>query len=145
MLKDKLKQESLLALKGGDKFRLEVLRYLISLIDKREMQLPVGEMEEDDEVNVLKKELKNKEESVKMFKEASRPDLYEPLYEEIKIVKEFLPKEMGEAEVEKIVDEVMAEIGGGDFGSVMREVMKKVAGRAGGEMVSAKVRAKLNQ
>ncbi len=123
MLKDKLKKDSVEALKSGDKFRVGVLRFLISLIDK--------------------KELKNKEESVKIFKEAGRKDLYEPLYAEIEIVKQYLPKEISEEEVGKMVDEVMSELGEVDFGTAMREVMKKVAGRAGGDVVSKLVREKL--
>ena len=143
MLKDILKKDSVEALKSGDKFRVEVLRFLISLIDKKEMTLPPGNMKEEDEVQVVKKELKNKEESVKMFEEAGRKDLYEPLFEEIKIVKEYLPEELSQEEVGRIVDEVMVELGEVDFGGAMREVMKKVAGRAGGEVVSKMVREKL--
>jgi hypothetical protein len=143
MLKDILKKDSVEALKSGDKFRVEVLRFLISLIDKKEMTLPPGNMKEEDEVQVVKKELKNKEESVKMFEEAGRKDLYEPLFEEIRIVKEYLPEELSQEEVGRIVDEVMVELGEVDFGGAMREVMKKVAGRAGGEVVSKMVREKL--
>lgn len=145
MLKDKLKKDSVEALKSGDKFRVGVLRFLISLIDKKELTLPPGSLKEEDEIGVVKKELKNKEESVKMFKEAERADLYEPLYAEIEIVKQYLPKEMSEEEVGKMVDEVMSELGEVDFGTAMREVMKKVAGRAGGEVVSKLVREKLGK
>lgn len=143
MLKDKLKKDSVEALKSGDKFRVGVLRFLISLIDKKELTLPPGDLKEEDEIGVIKKELKNKEESVKMFQEAGRADLYEPLFEEIKIVKEYLPKEMSQEEVARIVDDVLKELGEVDFGVAMREVMKKVAGKAGGEMVSKIVREKL--
>jgi uncharacterized protein YqeY len=143
MLKDKLKKDSVEALKSGDKFRVGVLRFLISLIDKKELSLPPGSLKEEDEIQVLKKELKNKEESVKMFQDAGRKDLYEPLFAEIEIVKQYLPKEMSEEEVGKIVDEVLGELGETDFGGAMREVMKKVAGRAGGEVVSKLVREKL--
>jgi hypothetical protein len=131
MLKDKLKKDSVEALKSGDKFRVGVLRYLISLIDKKELTLPPGGLKEEDEIQVVKKELKNKEESIKMFQEAGRKDLYEPLFAEIEIVKQYLSKEMSQAEVSKMVDEVLAELGEIDFGGAMREVMKKVAGRAG--------------
>lgn len=143
MLKDKLKKDSVEALKSGDKFRVGVLRFLISLIDKKELSLPPGTMKKEDEIGVVKKELKNKEESVKMFREAGRKDLYEPLFAEIEIVKQYLPKEMSEEEVGKIVDEVVTDMGEVDFGTAMREVMRKVAGRAGGEVVSKLVREKL--
>ena len=60
MFKDKLKSDSVLALKNRDSARVDVLRFLISLIDKREMQLPPGGMTEKEEIVVLRKELKKK-------------------------------------------------------------------------------------
>ena len=60
MLKDKLKKESIEALKSHDQKRVDVLRFLVSLIDKKELQLPVGKMTDAEEIGVLRKELKNK-------------------------------------------------------------------------------------
>ena len=61
-LRDKLRQESVTALKAGDKRKVEVVRFLVSLLEKKEMQLPPGKMKEADEVAVIRKELKNKQE-----------------------------------------------------------------------------------
>ena len=141
MLKDKLKSDSVVSLKGHDQPRVDVLRFLISLIDKREMQLPPGEMTEKEEIAVLRKELKNKQESREMFMKAGRDDLVEQLDYESQVVSEYLPLEMSEAEVIKIVDEIIAEFGD-NFGLVMKNVMVKVAGRASGEIVSKIVREK---
>ncbi|MBP9817549.1 GatB/YqeY domain-containing protein [Candidatus Shapirobacteria bacterium] len=144
MLKDKLKNDAVVALKNRDQPRVGVLRFLISLIDKKEMQLPPGGMVEADEVNVLRKELKNKEESREMFVKGNRDDLVKELDYEIAVVKEYLPIEMDESEVEKIVDEVLAQnTGVVNFGMVMGQVMKKVAGRVGGEIVTRIVKEKL--
>ena len=103
MLKDKLKQQSIEALKSHDSKRVEVLRFLVSLIDKKELQLPVGQMTEGDEVSVLRKELKNKEEAKTLFAKGNRNDLVDQMDYEISIVKEYLPKEISEEEVTKIV------------------------------------------
>jgi len=140
MLKDKIKADSVEALKQGDKFKVGVLRFLLSLIDKKEMQLPPNSMKEEDVVGVLRKELKNKEDSIKMFKEASRADLYEPVEKEVEIVMAYMPKELSEDEVREIVKKVIAENDGADFALAMRESMKVVAGRAGGQIVSQIVR-----
>lgn len=141
MIKDKLKQDSVLALKEHDSLRVEVVRFLISLIDKKELQLPPGEMKEEDEIGVLRKELKNKEESLEMFKKAERADLVERLNYEIDLLKTYLPKEMDEAEIRKIVEEVVVGAGeNNNFGMVMGMVMKKLGGKAGGEVVSKMVR-----
>jgi len=144
MLKDKLKLDAVKALKDGDSFQVGVLRFLISLIDKKEMQLPPGEMKKEDEIGVLRKEMKNKEESVKMFKEAERKDLYEPVEKEMEILLGYMPKELSEEEIRGMVDKVLAANEGVDFAMAMRETMKEVAGRAGGQIVSQIVREKLS-
>jgi len=144
MLKDKLKSDSVLSLKNRDQLRVDVLRFLISLIDKRELQLPPGAMTDKEEVAVLRKELKNKQESREMFLKAGRDDLVAQLDYEILVVGEYLPKEMSEEEVQKIVDEVMIEFGD-NFGLIMKNVMVRTAGRVGGEMVSALVNKRIGE
>lgn len=143
MVKNKIKEDSVVALKNHDNVRVDVLRYLISLIDKREMQLPVGEMKEDEEMRVLQKELKNKEEAKEMFLKGNRNDLVEQLEYEIKILKEYLPQAMGEEEIQKVVDEVFLEKGS-NFGLVMKEVMNKLNGRVGGDVISKLVKQKIS-
>ncbi len=143
MLKDKIKEDSVVALKSHDNRKVEVLRYLISLIDKKEMQLPVGEMKEEDELSVIRKELKNKEESKEMFLKGNRNDLVDQLDYEIALVKEYLPKGLDEVEIVKFVDEAIAKVGS-NFGMVMKEVVQKVAGRAGGDVISKIVKEKIS-
>jgi len=143
MVKNKIKEDSVLALKNHDNVRVGVLRYLISLIDKKEMQLPLGEMKEDDEMRVLQKELKNKEEAKEMFLKGNRNDLVEQLDYEIKILKEYLPQAMSEEEIQKVVDEVFLEKGA-NFGLVMKEVMVKLNGRVGGDVISKLVKQKIS-
>jgi len=143
MLKDKLKTETVVALKSGDKRRVEVLRYAIALIDKRALQLPVDKMTEAEEIQVLRKELKNKEEAKEIFNKAGRNDLVEQQDYEIGVVKEYLPAEMSEAEIERIVNEAIAQKGT-NMGMVMGEVMRVIAGRAGGEIVAKIVRQKIS-
>jgi hypothetical protein len=144
VIKDKIKADSVQALKNGDKARVEVLRYLISLIDKKEMQLPVGGMREEDVVAVLKKELKNKEEAREMFAQANRLDLVASQDEEIMIVREYLPPELEESEIARVVDESVAQVGE-NFGLVMKTVMQKLAGQAGGDIVSRLVKQRLSE
>lgn len=142
LVKEKIKQAVLAAMKAHDQQLVDALRFLVSLIDKREYQLPPDSMTEAEEVNVLRKELKNKEESREMFVKAGRNDLVTQLDYEIALVKEYLPKEMTDDEVASVVDEVIAG-GANNFGMVMGQVMKKVAGRVGGEVVTRIVKEKL--
>ncbi|MEI8068165.1 MAG: GatB/YqeY domain-containing protein [Candidatus Shapirobacteria bacterium] len=143
MLKDKLKQDSVVALKSRDNKRVGVLRFLISLIDKKEMQLPPGAMTEVEELGVLRKELKNKEESREMFLKANRDDLVTELDYEIVVVKEYLPQDVSEDKIEEIVLAVIAEKGD-NFGLVMREVMARLGGAVGGDVISKIVKEKIN-
>lgn len=144
LVKDKIKQAVMVAMKDHDQKKVDALRFLISLIDKKEYQLPPGGMTDAEEVNVLRKELKNKEESREMFVKASRTDLVDQLDYEISLVKEYLPLEMTEEELKEIVDEVLRQAqDGANFGMVMGQVMKMVAGRAGGEVVTRIVKEKM--
>lgn len=143
-MKDKIKIDSVAALKNHDSVRVGVLRYLISLIDKKELQLPPGQMSEIEEIKVLTKELKDKEESREMFLKGNRNDLVKELDYEIAVVKEYLPQEMSEEELKKIVEQTIAEVGS-NFGMIMKTVMVKTGGRVGGDRISAMVRKKLEK
>lgn len=144
MMRDKLKKDSFDALKNRDNKRVDVLRFLISLIDKKELQLPPDAMTEAEEIGVLRKELKNKEESREMFLKGERQDLVDQLDYEIVVVKEYLPKEIGEDKIKEIVDQVIAEKGN-NFGLIMKEVMVKTEGAVDGSVVSRIVKEKLGQ
>jgi len=143
MIKDKLKQDSVEALKSHENGKVGVLRFLISLIDKKEMQLPVGQMKESDEVAVLRKELKNKEESREMFEKGNRSDLVDQLDYEIRVLKTYLPEEIGEDRVVEVVEKVVAEKGN-NFGLVMKEVMTLLGGAVDGSIVSRIVKEKIS-
>jgi len=143
-MKIKLKEDTVVAMKARDQARVDVLRFLISLIDKRELQLPPGQMTEAEEINVLRKELKNKEESRELFIKGNRDDLVKALDFEIAVVKEYLPMELSQEELEKIVVETITSTGK-DFGAVMKIVMTKVAGRVGGEKIAPLVKQKLSE
>jgi len=143
MIKDKLKSNSVEALKNHDNVKVGILRFLISLIDKKEMQLPVGQMTETEEIGVLRKELKNKEESREMFLKGNRNDLVEQLDYEIEVLKEYLPEEISEDKVIEIVSKVVAEKGN-NFGLVMKEVMTQLNGAVDGSIVSKIVKEKVS-
>lgn len=143
MLKDRIKQESVEALKNHNQRLVDVLRFLISLIDKKELQLPAGKMVESDEIGVLRKELKNKEESREMFAKAGRGDLVEQMDYEIEIVKKYLPAELSREDIEKLVSEVVVEKGN-NFGLVMKEVMVKLSGSVDGGVISEIVKARIS-
>jgi hypothetical protein len=144
MLRDQIQKQAVEALKSGESTKANALRFLVSLIDKRALQLPPGEMSETEEIQVLRKELKNKEEAKAMFAQGGREDLVAEQEAEIQLVKVFLPQEMSEDQIREIVKKVVTDKGN-NFGMVMGETMKLVAGQAGGELVSKIVREELSQ
>jgi len=143
MMRDKLKQDSFNALKNRDNKRVDVLRFLISLIDKKELQLPPGAMTEVEEAGILRKELKNKEESREMFLKAERKELVNQLDYEILIVKEYLPPEISEDKIKELVEKAIIEKGN-NFGLIMKEIMIKTGGGVDGNIVSKIVKEKIN-
>ena len=144
MVKDTIKKDIFEAMKNRDTKKVGVLRFLVSLIDKKELQLPSGTMQEKDQIAVLQKELKNKEESLEIFAKAGRGELAKETEEEIEVLKKYLPQALSEEELSILVDEAVAGVGA-NFGLVMREVVGKVAGRASGDVISRIVKERLSK
>lgn len=143
MIRDKLQKDSFEALKARDNRLVDVLRFLKSVIDKKEMQLPPGSLNEVEETKILNKELKDKEESKEMFLKAGRNDLVEQLDYEIEVVKRYLPEKISEDQLIKIVEEVISQKGN-NFGMVMKEVMVKTSGSVDGSVISRIVKELLS-
>jgi len=132
-----IKENSVLALKAGDKKLVSVLRYLTSLIDKKELSLPAGSVVTEEMVmEVLRKELKNKKESRVMFEKGGRGDLVAEVDFEIEILSAYLPAEISQEEIRKEVIRVIEEKGV-VFGEIMKQVMAKFKGGVEGGVVSA--------
>ena len=89
--------------------------------------------------------MKKRNDSIEMYRKAGREELASSEEFEVGIIQGYLPEEMGEDEVNKIIDEVKVELGqGANFGQVMGLVMKKVGGNADGKMVALLVKAKMS-
>lgn len=141
MLFEKLKSDSINALKSGDKLRLSVLRMMLSEVKNADIDIRAegGSLSDDDVLKILAKELKKRKDSVEAYTSANRPDLAETEMSESKIISEYLPAQMTKEEVEEIVSGVIAE-GASDFGAVMKGAMAKIAGKADGKIVSEVVK-----
>jgi uncharacterized protein YqeY len=132
------------ALKGGDKFRLETLRTLRAvLLEKQVERRPSGGMTGEDEIAALTSASKKRRESIDVYRKAGREDLAGQEERELAIIQEFLPQQLTAAEIEKIVQAVVAEqqaSGQKDFGKVMPLVMKQLKGKADGKLVQETVK-----
>lgn len=134
-IRDDVKQSLL----SGQKRRIEVLRYLLSVLQTEEIKS--GEsFDEQAALAALQKEMKRKNESLAAFKEGGRDDLVAEQEEEIKILEEYLPKALTKEEIIALVKEIAAEKGITDFGLLMREAMAQLKGKADGQTVSLVVK-----
>lgn len=137
-LADRLERDLVQAMKSKDKVRLSVLRLVKAAVRNAEIDRRVT-LGDDEIVGVLRKEVKQRKESLIAIEGAGRDDLVQELHVEIGILEEYLPQALAEEQIEGIVREVVAEVGAvskADMGKVMPIVMKKVGGQAEGRIVN---------
>jgi uncharacterized protein YqeY len=141
----RLEGELSAAMKERDASRRDALRLILSSLRaaEKELQRP---LHDDEELQVLQRERKRRLESIDAFRGAGRDAQAEVEEAELDVLEEFMPEPLSEDELERIVDDAIAEVGATsirDLGRVMADVMPQVAGRADGSSVSQLVREKL--
>jgi uncharacterized protein YqeY len=145
LLTDRIKDEMKTAMKGGDKFKLGVIRLILAAFKQVEVDERIT-LDNDRAIQVLDKMLKQRRESIKQYSDAGRSDLAEAEEAEVKIIQEFLPAALSDAEVDAMVQEAIAEAGAvsvKDMGKVMGILKPKMQGRADMSVVSQKIKAGL--
>ncbi len=147
-LKDRLTEDMKQAMKDKEagKLKLSVIRMIRSAAKYLEIDRH-KELDDNELLEVVAKEVKMRKDSLDEFRKANRPELLETLEQEIAILMEYLPEQMGEAEVRVLVTQAVAEAqasGPKDMGKVMALLMPKVKGRADGKLVNSLVREMLS-
>jgi len=144
-LVEELEQEVKDAMLARDTQRRDALRLILSSLKSAEKEL-LRPLSEDEELQVLQRERKKRNEAAEAFHAAGRTDQAEKEEGELAILEEFMPEPLSEDEIDRIVDDAIAENGATslrDMGRVMADVMPQIAGRADGSAVSQLVREKL--
>ncbi len=144
--KEKMDQEMVLAAKAKDKIRLSALRMLKSGLHNREIDLK-RELDEAEFLQLLSSMVKQRKDSIEQFEKGGRTDLVEKEEAELKVIEEFLPAQLSEAELDATIAEAIREMGAAgvrDMGKVMKVLMPKVTGSADGKAVGEKVKARLS-
>lgn len=144
-LKAQISEDMKSAMKAGDKDRLKVLRLMLAAIQQIEIDKRV-ELDDSGVLGVLDKMVKQRRDSISQFKNGGRKDLADIELAEITVLKTYLPEQLGEAEVDKIIDQAIKDSGAEsirDMGKVMGQVKAKAAGRADMGAISAKVKERL--
>lgn len=134
-----------LALKSGDKFTLSVLRMLKSEIINESRKGSLHTLTDDEVLKVIKKGVKTRKDSIEEYKKYSKLDTANELAKEVDILNKYLPQEMSEEEIIKIVNEVFEELKPSsmkDMGNLMKVISSKIT-NADMSLVSKIVKDKL--
>ena len=143
---EKIKSDSVNSMKKQDKFTTSVLRMLKSSLQSAEIEKR-SPLTDDEVMSVIKKQVKVRESSLEEYRGYDRMDLVEELTKEIEILKSYLPEELSDDELNKIIDEQFNEIKPSsmkDMGKVIKAVSLVVGTRADMSKVSKIVKEKIN-
>ncbi len=143
---EKVDKEMNRAVKAKDRIRLSALRMLKSGLHNREIDLK-HEITEREFLQLVASMVKQRKDSIEQFAKGGRTDLVEKEEAELKVIEEFLPSQLSEADIDAAIAEAIREVaatGIRDMGKVMKVLMPKLTGRADGKVVGEKVKARLS-
>jgi len=148
-LKDRIGTDIKTAMKARDKVRLDTVRSIKKAILEKEITVrPQGRevLNETEEMELVTQLAKQRRDSIEQYDNAGRADLADREREELKVLEEYLPAQMSEAEIVAAVEEAIAKVGASspkDMGKVMGPLMQELKGRADGKQIQAIVKGKL--
>jgi len=145
LLTNRIKEDMKVAMKGGDKARLGVIRLILSAIKQVEVDERIT-LDNERTLQVLDKMLKQRRESIRQFADAGRNDLVAIEEAEMLVIQDFLPQPLADTEVDAMINEAVAESGAEsvkDMGKVMALLRAKMQGRVDMSVVSSKIKAAL--
>jgi uncharacterized protein YqeY len=133
------------ALKAHDAIRLSTLRMLSSALNYEKIALQ-HELSDEEEITVVKREAKKRKDAIEAYEKAGANDRAEKEKQELEVLREYLPIEMSDEELEKLIADAIKETGASeirDMGRVIGAVMQKAKGAADGAKVAELVKVKL--
>lgn len=160
-LKEKIQEDIKKAMMGKRTLEVSVLRMAMAAIQNKEKEKraklgkegeslekldQLSKLNDEETQDVISSEAKKRKDSIEQYQKGNRHDLADQEKEELKILREYLPEQMPEDEVRKIIKEKIEELGASssqDTGKVMGAVMPQLKGRADGELVSKIVQEEL--
>lgn len=145
MIKDRIREDMMAAMRSHDAARLSTIRLLLAAIKQREIDEQI-EAGDEDVLAVIGKMVKQRRDSVEQYRSGGREDLAANEQAEIDVLSTYLPQQLSDEEVAAIVEEAVAEVGMtgmAAMGKVMSVVKLRVNGRADLGKVSALIKARL--
>ena len=143
---DTIRSQMIAATKAGDRPLRDTLRLLIAAIENGRIEAG-HDLSDDEALKVLQKEAKQRRDSIEEYRKGGREDLVASEEQELEVIQTFLPQQLDDAEVRRIVEETIAEVGASgpdDLGKVMGPVIRTLDGRADGRAANAIVRELLS-
>lgn len=143
MLEERILNEYKEAMKSRDSVKASVLSFLRAEFMNVAVAKKKNSLDDSEAIAVIKKQIKQHQDSIEQFKKGNRADLSEKEEKELLILKTYLPPELSAEQIKKIIEEAVSVTGAStikDMGRVMKEVTAKVSGQADGRLVSDLVR-----
>jgi len=141
-LKQQINDDIKTAMKAKDVFNRDTLRMLSSAMKQIEVD-ERKELSDEEIIQIIQKQIKQRNEAATQYKDAKRDDLYEKEINEIAVFERYLPKQLSDDELQEEISSIIAEIGANsmrDMGKVMGIANKKLVGKADGKRISGVVK-----
>ena len=145
MLESKIQSDTLMAMKNSDKFKVSVLRMLKSAIQAEKINAK-NELTDENIIAIIKKQVKQRTDSILEYEKYNRPDMVATLKQEIKILEEYLPKQLLEEETKEAVKKILSNYPDAtikDMGKIMKEASSSLGSVADMSEVSKLIRNSL--
>lgn len=143
MIKEDIQKRIISSLKGKKETEVKVLRFVLSEIKYAEINKQ-KDLTDEETVSLLQKEVKKRREAIEMFKKGKRDDLVQDEEKQISIIEDYLPKQLSNEEINKIIDEILSFSGDtSNIGKIIGQVMAKIKGKADGKIVSELVKQRI--
>lgn len=145
-MRERILEDLKTAMKAQDKKTLSVIRMVKGAMQMEELNKK-AELTDDEVIAVIAKQIKTRKESIVEYEKGNRADLIEATQEEIEILNKYMPEQLSEEEINKVIDEIFEEVKPSsikDMGKVMGLANQKLKGKADMGMVSSIIKEKLN-
>ncbi len=144
-LLEKINSDMISFMKSKDSFSLGVIRMVKGAIQLEKINLK-RELNDDEVIAVIAKQIKMRNDSIAEFVKGNRTDLVEQYQKEIELLKHYMPEELSDDEINKVIDEAFASVnptGPKDMGLIMKEISPKLKGRCDMGKVNALIKERL--
>ena len=147
-LDEQITQDYIQAMKSRDSLKSGALNFLRAQLKNVRIEKKVEKLDDNDVIGVIKKQIKQRQDSIEQFRQGNRSDLVQKEEAELALLKGYLPQEMDTAQLQAIVQQAIKEVQAvsvKDMGKVMKAVLDKVGGRADSKAVSELVKTSLSK